>query len=53
MVEEVKMPDLGAIEGLESLNLEEMVKHLNDPKYLESAELEIEKAMVNAKIELS
>ena len=53
MVEEIKMPDLSGIEGLEHLNLEEMVKHMNDPRYLESVQLEIDQAMTNAKIDLS
>jgi len=35
------------------MDLEQMKRLLNDPKYLDSAEAEIEKMMVNAKIALS
>ena len=57
--EEIKMPDIGSLtlalggEGAEEVKMEDMVKLLNDPKFLETAELEIETAMKNAKIELS
>ena len=57
MVEEIKMPDIGALSmamgDAEEIKMEDMVKLLNDPKYLETAEKEIDKAMENAKIELS
>ena len=57
MVEEIKMPDIGALTmamgGGEEFKAEDMIKLLNDPKYLESAEKEIDQAMENAKIELS
>ena len=46
MVEEIKMPDIGALSmamgGNEEIKMEDMVKLLNDPKYLESAEKEID-----------
>ena len=52
------MPDLGelnlAMGGAgEEIKMEDMVRLLNDPKYLETAEKEIDQAMQNAKIELS
>ena len=55
MVEELKMPDIGelALAMGEEFKAEDMVKILNDPKYMETAEIELETAMKNAKIELS
>ena len=53
--EELKMPDIGelALAMGEEFKAEDMVKILNDPKYMETAEIELETAMKNAKIELS
>ena len=53
--EELKMPDIGelALAMGEEFKVEDMVKILNDPMYMDTAEIELETAMKNAKIELS
>ena len=51
--EELKMPgdmaELALAMG-EEFKMEDMVKILNDPQYLDTAEIELETAMKNAKI---
>ena len=55
MVEEIKeqMEELILQEIFTDMDPELMRRLLNDPKYLDSAEAEIEKMMVNSKIALT
>ena len=55
MVEEIKeqMEELILQEIFPDMDPELMRRLLNDPKYLDSAEAEIEKMMVNSKIALT
>lgn len=54
MVERV--PETSEIEGEDlplDFDLEQIKKLLNDPKYMDTAELEIEKMLKNAKVSLT
>ena len=55
MVEEInlQMEELSLQDKFAEMDPEQMKRLLNDPKYLDSSEAEIEKMMVNAKISLT